>query len=83
LVGLWIPAAINLAGIRQTAWLQNITVVLKYLPLLFVAVVGWFFVSKANFGVLSHRERPWSPPWAQQSQSRGVAGDGEGRQRYG
>jgi APA family basic amino acid/polyamine antiporter len=50
LVGLWIPAAINLAGIRQTAWLQNITVVLKYLPLLFVAVVGWFFVTKANFG---------------------------------
>ncbi len=50
LIGLWIPAAINLAGIRQTAWIQNITVVLKYLPLLFVAVVGWFFVSKANFG---------------------------------
>jgi basic amino acid/polyamine antiporter, APA family len=50
LVGLWIPAAINLAGIRQTAWLQNVTVVLKYLPLLFVAVVGWFFISKVNFG---------------------------------
>jgi APA family basic amino acid/polyamine antiporter len=47
---LWIPAAVNLAGIRQTAWLQNLTVVLKYLPLLFVGVVGWFFVSKANFG---------------------------------
>jgi len=28
----WIPAGINLAGIRQPAWLQNITVVLKYLP---------------------------------------------------
>jgi basic amino acid/polyamine antiporter, APA family len=50
LVGLWIPAGINLAGLRQTAWIQNITVVLKYLPLLFVAVVGWFFISKANFG---------------------------------
>ena len=53
LVGLWIPAAINLAGIRQTAWLQNLTVVLKYLPLLFVAVVGWFFVTKANFGAFN------------------------------
>jgi basic amino acid/polyamine antiporter, APA family len=50
LAGLWVPAAINLAGIRQTAWLQNVTVVLKYLPLLFVGVVGWFFVTKANFG---------------------------------
>jgi amino acid transporter len=53
LVGLWIPAAVNLAGIRQTAWLQNLTVVLKYLPLLFVAVVGWFFVTKANFGAFN------------------------------
>jgi APA family basic amino acid/polyamine antiporter len=53
LVGLWIPAAINLAGVRQTAWLENITVVLKYLPLLFVAVVGWFFVTKANFGAFN------------------------------
>src|ERR1700722_2792696 len=53
LVGLWIPVAINLAGIRQTAWLQNVTVVLKFLPLLFVGVVGWFFVSKANFGAFN------------------------------
>jgi basic amino acid/polyamine antiporter, APA family len=53
LVGLWIPAAVNLAGIRQTVWLQNLTVVLKYLPLLFVGVVGWFFVTKANFGVFN------------------------------
>src|SRR5271166_1926324 len=42
LVGLWIPAAINLASIRGMAWFQNVTVVLKFVPLLFVAVVGWF-----------------------------------------
>jgi len=53
LVGLWIPAAVNLAGIRDTAWLQNLTVVLKYLPLLFVGVVGWFFVTKANIGAFN------------------------------
>jgi hypothetical protein len=53
LVGLWIPAAVNLAGIRDTAWLQNITVVLKYLPLLFVGVVGWFFVTRAHFGAFN------------------------------
>src|SRR5271165_2881357 len=50
LVGLWIPAVVNLVGVRQMAWFQNVTVVLKFLPLLFVGVVGWFFVTKANFG---------------------------------
>ncbi len=48
--GLWIPAAINLVGVRQMAWFQNVTVVLKFLPLLVVGVVGWFFVKSANFG---------------------------------
>ncbi len=50
LTGLWIPALINLAGVRKMAWFQNITVVLKFVPLLFVGLVGWFFVSSANFG---------------------------------
>jgi basic amino acid/polyamine antiporter, APA family len=49
-VGLWIPAAINLAGVKRMALFQNVTVVLKFLPLLLVGVVGWFFVSSANFG---------------------------------
>ena len=50
LVGLWVPAVINLVGVRQMAWFQNVTVVLKFVPLLFVGVVGWFFVKSANFG---------------------------------
>jgi APA family basic amino acid/polyamine antiporter len=50
MTGLWIPAIINLAGIRQMAWFQNLTVVLKFVPLLFVAIFGWFFVKSANFG---------------------------------
>jgi APA family basic amino acid/polyamine antiporter len=50
MVGLWIPAAINLIGVHQMALFQNITVVLKFLPLLAVATLGWFFVSSANFG---------------------------------
>jgi basic amino acid/polyamine antiporter, APA family len=53
LTGLWIPAVLNLAGIRQMAWFQNITVVLKFLPLLFIGVVGWFFVSSGNFGAFN------------------------------
>ena len=50
MVGLWVPGLINLAGVRQMAWFQNVTVVLKFLPLLFVGVVGWFFVQSAHFG---------------------------------
>jgi len=50
MVGLWVPAAVNLVGVRQMAWFQNITVVLKFLPLLFVGVVGWLYVEKAHFG---------------------------------
>ncbi len=50
LVGLWVPAIINLFGVRQMAWFQNLTVVLKFLPLLFIGVAGWFFVRSAHFG---------------------------------
>jgi basic amino acid/polyamine antiporter, APA family len=53
LLGLWVPAAVNLAGVRQMAWFQNLTVVLKFLPLLFVGVAGWFFVSAGNFGAFN------------------------------
>jgi amino acid transporter len=35
------------------AWFQNLTVVLKFLPLLFVGVVGWFFVDTANLGAFN------------------------------
>jgi len=53
LVGLWVPALVNLAGIRQMAWFQNVTVVLKFLPLLFVGLVGWFFIDAGNFGAFN------------------------------
>jgi basic amino acid/polyamine antiporter, APA family len=53
LSGLWIPALVNLAGVRQVAWFQNLTVVLKFLPLLFVGVAGWFWVSKGDFGAFN------------------------------
>ncbi len=49
MLGLWIPAVINLAGIRQMALFQMITVVLKFVPLLLVGVLGWFWVSSANY----------------------------------
>ena len=53
LIGLWVPAALNLAGVREMAWFQNLTVVLKFVPLLFVGVVGWFFIKNVNFGTFN------------------------------
>jgi APA family basic amino acid/polyamine antiporter len=50
MTGLWIPAVINLAGVRRMAWFQNVTVVLKFLPLALVGVFGWFFIHASNFG---------------------------------
>ncbi|WP_406281328.1 amino acid permease [Embleya sp. NBC_00896] len=50
LVGLWIPAAINLSGVGNMGRFQVVTTVLKFVPLMFVAVVGLFFVEGGNFG---------------------------------
>ncbi|MGW2650738.1 amino acid permease [Streptomyces sp. NPDC001393] len=40
LVGLWIPAAINLTGVRTMGAFQVITTVLKFVPLVFMAPSG-------------------------------------------
>lgn len=53
LTGLWIPAIVNLAGVRQMALFQMVTVVLKFLPLLIIALLGWFWVSASNFPVFN------------------------------
>ena len=50
LVGLWLPAVVNLAGLRSIAWFQILTTVLKFIPLLFIATVGLLFIKSANFG---------------------------------
>ena len=50
LAGLWIPAIVNLAGLRSIAWFQILTTVIKFIPLLFIATVGLLFIKSANFG---------------------------------
>ncbi len=49
LVGLWIPAAINLSGVKNMGSVQLWTSVLKFVPLVFMSTVGLFFVSSGNF----------------------------------
>lgn len=47
---LWLPALANLAGTRWVGVVQLVSTVLKFLPMLFVAVVGLFFFDPANLG---------------------------------
>ena len=53
LVGLWVPAAINLTGVKNMGAVQLWTTVLKFFALAFMAVVGWFYIDTANFS-------PWN-----------------------
>lgn len=53
LVGLWVPAAINLSGVRSMGAVQVVTTVLKFAALAFMSTVGFFFISTANYS-------PWN-----------------------
>ncbi|GAA2384124.1 amino acid permease [Nonomuraea africana] len=59
LIGVWIPAVVNLLGARNMAAFQSVTTILKFAPLLFVAVVGLFFVQGANFGPFNATDGSW------------------------
>jgi len=50
MVGIWLPAVINLSGIRNFAYAQNVSTVLKLMPLVFMATIGLFFIKAHNFG---------------------------------
>src|SRR5215475_12968323 len=58
LVGLWVPAAINLSGARNMNSIQIITTVLKFFALAFISTVGLFYINGANY-----------TPWNVSSQS--------------
>jgi APA family basic amino acid/polyamine antiporter len=49
LAGLWIPAVINLSGVKNMGSVQVVTTVIKFAALAFVSIVGLFFISSANF----------------------------------
>jgi basic amino acid/polyamine antiporter, APA family len=49
LAGLWVPAVINLSGVKNMGWVQMVTTVLKFAALLFVSIVGLFYIKSANF----------------------------------
>jgi basic amino acid/polyamine antiporter, APA family len=49
LVGLWVPALINLNGVSNMAAVQMITTVLKFAALAVVSVIGIFYIDTGNF----------------------------------
>lgn len=53
LLGLWLPAVVNVAGLRSIGAVQVLTTVLKFVPLLFMATVGLLFIESANFGAFN------------------------------
>jgi APA family basic amino acid/polyamine antiporter len=53
LIGLWIPAAINLSGVKNMGAVQLWTSILKYIPLAFMSTVGLLFISTGNY-------QPWN-----------------------
>jgi basic amino acid/polyamine antiporter, APA family len=53
LVGLWIPAIINISGVRNLAGFETITTVLKFVPLVFMGTIGLLFIHAHNFGAFN------------------------------
>src|SRR6478736_2551392 len=49
LVGLWIPAAINLSGVKNMGSVQVVTTILKFAALAFMSTVGLFYIQSANY----------------------------------
>jgi APA family basic amino acid/polyamine antiporter len=49
LLGLWVPAAINLSGIKNMGSVQVATTVFKFAALAFMSTVGLFYISTSNF----------------------------------
>jgi len=53
LVGLWLPAMINLSGVKNMGSVQVVTTILKFAALAFMSTVGLFYIESANYS-------PWN-----------------------
>ena len=49
LVGLWVSAAINLSGVKNMGLMQVVTTILKFFAVGFIAIVGLFYITGANY----------------------------------
>ncbi|GAA2207682.1 amino acid permease [Nonomuraea monospora] len=65
LVGLWIPAFVNLSGVKNIGAVQLWTTIIKFVPLAIMSTVGLLLIDPANF-------QPWNV--SGQSDLRAIAG---------
>ena len=49
LVWLWLPASVNLSGVKNIGSVQVVTTIIKFAVLAFMSTVGLFFIHAANF----------------------------------
>ncbi|WP_433788899.1 amino acid permease [Actinoplanes sp. CA-252034] len=49
LFGIWLPALVNLTGVKNMGVVQFWTTIVKFIPLVIMSTVGLFFISTANF----------------------------------
>jgi APA family basic amino acid/polyamine antiporter len=53
LIGLWLPAVVNLSGAQNMGAVQVVTTIIKFAAVAFMSVVGLFYIKSANF-------HPWN-----------------------
>jgi len=49
LAGLWLPAWVNLSGVKNIGFIQTVTTILKFFALAFISTVGLFYIEGANY----------------------------------
>jgi basic amino acid/polyamine antiporter, APA family len=49
LIGLWLPAVVNLSGVKNMGSVQVITTIIKFAAVAFMSIVGLFYIKSANF----------------------------------
>lgn len=59
LIGLWIPAAINLSGVKNMGAVQVVTTIIKFAALVFMSVVGIFYIKGANYSPWNVSGQAW------------------------
>jgi basic amino acid/polyamine antiporter, APA family len=50
---IWLLTLVNVLGVRESGWVQVVTTVLKFVPLLAIGLIGVFFVEGDNFGAFA------------------------------
>jgi APA family basic amino acid/polyamine antiporter len=46
---VWLLTFVNILGVRQGGWVQTVTTVFKFVPLLLIGIIGLFYLKAAHF----------------------------------